>query len=191
VLAVGGEDFDLGVVGSNIASVVFEPDEPAGEAVRGELLFSVEDANLEVFPEVGGADLEADGGAGAGAGGFGNRGRIGLREENFDVDDNGFILGAMLLRGLLGAVVHPLAGLLNEKGEGARNDGRDVRAGFGPGQKNGVAIQEPGHGLVVALAEEIGFADGLVGQGSVEAKVGGVKSVAAMRIAAMGGRTAK
>ena len=53
------------------------------------------------------------------------------------------------------------------------------------------AIQEPGHGLVVALAEEIGFADGLVGQGSVEAKVGGVKSVAAMRIAAMGGGTAK
>jgi hypothetical protein len=61
VPAVGGEDFDLGVVGSNIASVVFEPDEPAGEAVRGALLFSVEDANLEVFPEVGGANLEADG----------------------------------------------------------------------------------------------------------------------------------
>jgi hypothetical protein len=96
-----------------------------------------------------------------------------LREENLDVDDNGFILGAMLLRGLLGTVVHPLAGLLNEKGEAGKEcDRRDVRAGFGPGQKNGVAIQEPGHGLVVALAEEIGFADGLVGQGSVEGEGG-------------------
>ena len=33
VLAVGREDLDLGVVGSNIFGVVFEPDEPAGETV--------------------------------------------------------------------------------------------------------------------------------------------------------------
>jgi hypothetical protein len=32
VLAVGGEDFDLGVVRSDVAGTVFEPDEPAREA---------------------------------------------------------------------------------------------------------------------------------------------------------------
>jgi hypothetical protein len=33
VLAVGGEDFDLGVVRGYVAGAVLQPDEPPGEAV--------------------------------------------------------------------------------------------------------------------------------------------------------------
>jgi len=71
-----------------------------------------------------------------------------------------------LLRTVTGGV---LAGLLDEKGERSEHgDGGDVGPGFGRRQEFCVFVEESGHSFVAALAEEIGFADGLVGQRGVE-----------------------
>src|SRR5437660_12519497 len=67
-----------------------------------------------------------------------------------------------------------LAGLLDEKSERSEeSDGRDVWAGFRRLQELCIFIEESGCGFVTALAEEVGFADSLVGQGSVEGEGGG------------------
>jgi hypothetical protein len=47
-----------------------------------------------------------------------------------------------------------------------------VRAGLGWCEIRGVPVKETSEGFIVALAEEIGFADGLIGQGAVESKGG-------------------
>jgi hypothetical protein len=52
------------------------------------------------------------------------------------------------------------------------SDGSDVGAGLGWGEIRGVLVEEAGQGFIVALAEEVGFADGLIGQGAVESKGG-------------------
>jgi hypothetical protein len=65
---------------------------------------------------------------------------------------------------LLGAVVGPLAGLLDEEREGCeKSDVIDVGTCIGRREKLGVAAEKVGHGVVVALTEEVGFADGLLG----------------------------
>ena len=76
----------------------------------------------------------------------------------------------MIESGLLGAVTGGvLAGLLDEYSERSEESDRDnVRTGFRRLQKPCVFVEESGHGFVTALAEEIGSADGLIGQGSVE-----------------------
>ena len=81
------------------------------------------------------------------------------------------ILTAVIEPGLLGAVVADvLAGELSELGERSeKGNGGDVGAGFGHGEKLNVTGQE---GCIVALAEEIGFADGLVGEGSIKGRGG-------------------
>jgi hypothetical protein len=66
-----------------------------------------------------------------------------------------------------------LAGLLDNKSERSEDsDGGDVRTGFWRLQELCIFVEESGHGLVASLAQEIGFADGLVGQGSVEGEDG-------------------
>jgi hypothetical protein len=69
--------------------------------------------------------------------------------------------------GLLRAVVTDVvAGELSELREWSKkSDGRDVGAGFGRREKLDVIGQE---GRIMALAEKIGFADGLVGERSIE-----------------------
>lgn len=72
---------------------------------------------------------------------------------------------------LLRAVIGLAAGILDEKSERReKGDGVDVRAGFGSRKKLCVFVQEGGHGIVAALAEEIRFADGLVGERRVESE---------------------
>src|SRR5713226_2996195 len=79
----------------------------------------------------------------------------------------------MIECGLLGAVVGLPTGMLNEKSERSEeSDGGDVRAGFGRRKGFCVFVEESSHGFVAALTEEIGFADGLVGQRSVEGEGG-------------------
>ncbi len=80
----------------------------------------------------------------------------------------------MIERGLLGTVTGGmLAGLLDEQCKrGEHSDGRDVRTSFRRLQELCVFIEEGGHGFVTALAEEVGFADGLVGEGRGESEGG-------------------
>lgn len=80
----------------------------------------------------------------------------------------------MIEGGLLGAVAGGvLAGLLDEKSErGEKRDGGDVRASLGKRKETCIFVEEIGHGFVVALAEEVGFADGLIGEWAVEGEGG-------------------
>jgi hypothetical protein len=89
-------------------------------------------------------------------------------------DSYEFPLIAMIERGLLGAVTgRVLAGLLDEKSERSEeSDGGNVRTSFRRREEFCVFIEKSGHSFVTPLAEEIGFANGLVGQGSVEGEGG-------------------
>src|SRR6266550_3349882 len=80
----------------------------------------------------------------------------------------------MIERGLLGAVTgRVLAGLLDEKSERSEeSDGSNVRTSFRRREEFCVFIEKSGHSFVTPLAEEIGFANGLVGQGSAEGQGG-------------------
>jgi len=88
------------------------------------------------------------------------------------LDDNsyGFLLVAVIECGLLGAVAGAvLAGELGNEGERRKEgDGSDVRAGLGRRENPGVLVEETSEGFIAPLAEEVGFANGLVGQGSVK-----------------------
>jgi hypothetical protein len=80
-----------------------------------------------------------------------------------DGDLDGLFLAAVVEKGLLRAVVaHVVAGELSGLCEGGeKNDGRNVRTGFGRWEVFGVVAEE---GCIVTLAEEIGFPNGFLGQ---------------------------
>jgi hypothetical protein len=62
-----------------------------------------------------------------------------------------------------------LTGELCKNGERREeSDGRDVRAGLGRREIPGVFVEETRKGFIAALAEEVGFADSLVGQRGVK-----------------------
>src|SRR5258708_522352 len=66
-----------------------------------------------------------------------------------------------------------MTGELSKNGERREESyGRDVRAGLGRREIPGVFVEETSKGFIAALAEEVGFANGLVGQGSVEGEGG-------------------
>jgi hypothetical protein len=92
-----------------------------------------------------------------------------------DNDSHEFSLIAMIKGCLLGTVTGGvLAGLLDEESERSEySNGGDVRTGFWRRKKLCVFVEESGHGFVTTLAEEVGFADGLVGQGRIEGEGGG------------------
>jgi hypothetical protein len=94
----------------------------------------------------------------------------------------------MVKTGLLSAVVADVTiGELCELDKWSEErDGRDIRTGFGRLEVPGVFVEEARNGSIMALTEEIGFADGLVGEGVSKEKEEGVKSKAAARSAAMG-----
>ena len=128
------------------------------------------DLNVEVFPEVIRAGDEAGGGTGTGTRGANDVSAVRIGELDLHNDSYKFGLIAMIECRLLGAVTRSvLAGLLDEKSERSEEgDGGDVRTGFRRRKESGVFVEESGHGAVMALAEEVGFADGLVGEGRVE-----------------------
>jgi len=73
-------------------------------------------------------------------------------------------LAAVIECGLLGAVAGAvLTGELGNEGERRKeSDGRDVRAGLRRRENPGVFVEETSKGFIAALAEEVGFANGLV-----------------------------
>ena len=142
-------------------------------AHRGEgpqLLVFAGDLNVEICPEIIGTGDEAGGRTGAGTGGTNDKRSIRIGKLDLNYDPYEFALVAMVERRLLSTVTGSvLAGLLDEKGEGSEESDRgDVGTRFRWQKEFRVFVEERGHRLVMALAEEIGFADGLVGQGCVE-----------------------
>jgi hypothetical protein len=146
----------------------------AGRRERFELLVLAGNLNVEILPEIVGTRDEAFSRTGGGTGGANDIRAIGSGELDLNNDSYIFGLIAMIKGGLLGAVAGSvLAGLLDEKGERSEeSNGIDVRASLGGLQELCVFVEESSHGLIAALAKEIGFANGLVGERSVEGKGG-------------------
>ena len=83
-------------------------------------------------------------------------------------------MAAVIEQGLLCAVVADVAAgelcELRERGE--KYDGRNVRTGFGRWEMPGISFEEMHNRLIMALTEEISFADGLVGERRIKGKSG-------------------
>ncbi len=160
--------------GEGAAAFVAEEIGLAGRRERFELLVFAENLNVEILPEIVGTRDEAFGRTGAGTCGTNDKRAIGIGELDLNNDSYEFALVAMIECCLLGAVAGGvLAGLLDEKRERREDgDGIDVWAGLGRRKKFCVFVEKSGHGVVAALAEEVGFADGFVGERSVEGECG-------------------
>src|SRR5258708_2458152 len=78
-----------------------------------------------------------------------------------------------LLRAVVADVVARELSGLREGGE--KNDGRNVRTGFGLREMSCVSVEETRDGLIVALTEEVRFADGFVGEGRLKPERSGRK----------------
>jgi len=169
---VFGGEIELESCAGESASAIFRADE-IGLAGRGEgteLLVFAGDLNVEIPPEVIGTRNEAGGRTGARTGGANDIRAIRTGELDLHHDSYEFALVAMIESGLLGTVTQGvLARLLDEKSERSEESDRsDVRAGFWRRKEFCVFVEESGHGVVMALAEEVSFANGLLGKGRVE-----------------------
>ena len=139
--------------------------------VGGEDLLVIKDLDLEVSPEITGPRDESRRCIGARACGRSKKCAIRRGKLDFDEDFDQLFLPEMIEAGLLSAVAaDAVLGELSELREwGEKSNGRNVGAGLGRREKLDVFAQV---GCIMALAEEIGFADGLVGQGTVESESG-------------------
>jgi hypothetical protein len=141
----------------------------APENGGGNQLVAVIHLDSEVFPEVRGTWDENGRRSGSRASRIGDESTIGCCEINLHGDLDGLFLIEVIEAGLLGTVRAETAigelGELRERGE--ERDGRDVGAGLGRREKLDVSAQE---GCIMALAEEIGFADGFVGERGIEGR---------------------
>jgi len=142
----------------------------AGRREGLELVVFAGNLNVEIFPEIIGTRNKPSWRTGAGTGGASDKRAIRIREMDLHTDSYEFALVAMIKSSLLSAVTGGvLAGLLDHKSERSEEgDGIDVRAGLRRRKEFCIFVEESSHGLVAALAEEIGFADSLVGEGRVE-----------------------
>jgi|ERR1700737_2970964 len=88
---------------------------------------------------------------------------------DFDGDLDDFRMGTIVKQRLLRAVsANVIVGGLGEcRVRGEQGDRRDVRTGFGDWEIPGIVVQEMKESLIVALAEEIGFANGFIGERSI------------------------
>jgi hypothetical protein len=172
---VFGREVELKSGAGERAAAVLGADEIglAGRRESPKLFVVAGDLHVEVFPEVIGTRDQADGRTGAGARGARDIRAIRISELDLHDDSYEFGLIAMIERGLLSAVVGLPAGMLDEKGERSQESDRgDARTGLWRLQELCVFVEESGHSFVMALAEKVGFPDGLVGQRSVESEGG-------------------
>src|SRR5467141_4802573 len=187
LVAFGRIDIDGGGIGGEVFGGEFKLEGGAGERAtttilrtdvvrlarrteRLECFVANEDLDIEIFPKVVGTRGETNWRTRARARRARNVGGIGIRQKDLDDDFYGFLLAAVIECGLLGAVAGALfTGELGNEGERRKqSDGRDVGAGLGRRENPGVLVEETSKGFIAPLAEEVGFANGLVGQGSVK-----------------------
>jgi len=146
----------------------------AVKVVGSEGLAGVINLNLEVSPEVAGARDQCLRRAGEPV----RRGRdepaIRIRQLDFNEDEHEFFLTAMIVQRLLRAVVADVpVGVFHKLDEGRQeSDGRNIRTRLGRREILDVFAQYRRVSSVVALAEEISFTDGLVGEGCVKGRSG-------------------
>jgi hypothetical protein len=142
----------------------------AGGSKGSEFAVFAENLNVKIFPKVEGTRGETRRRAGAGARRTRNVGGIGIREKDLNDDFHGFRLAAVIERGLLRAVARAVLTreLGRESERGKESNGSDMWASLGWGEVFGVFVKETSEGFIAALAEEVGFADGLVGKRGVE-----------------------
>lgn len=159
----GGADEDAAAF---VADVVGSP----GERSRIEEFVAVKDCDIEVAPEISGTRDKRGVVLRGGAGISGNHGDVGVGEANGDLDLDRFpqmaVIKLSLLRTVVGGLLAGEKNSLSERSEAG--DEGDVRSGTRNGQLLRVFFEGFGKGFVVALAEEVGFADGLFGERSVE-----------------------
>src|SRR4029077_11837160 len=97
------------------------------------------------------------------------QGAVGVSE--FDGDSHAEAVSnlAIVTSGVLGAVAEgALTGKLDGFGVGSKQfDSRNPGTGFGNGEMAAVFVEKFGGLFIAALAEEIGFADGLIRQGTI------------------------
>jgi len=181
-VAFGGNDFDGDRVGDECANGKLQIDGSASRTARAIAATSVERAasdvggrknlvtvrylDAKVSPEIIVARDERGRRGCSRALRIRDHGAVGISQIDFDSNLDELLLAAMIQQGLLRTVVPDvIAGDLGKLREGSeKSNGGDVRAGLGPREKFDVIAQE---GRVVALAEEISFADGFVGKRSV------------------------
>ena len=139
-----------------------------------ELLVFVENLDEKILPKIIGAQSITDGRAGPGAGRARNYCAIGWSKLNLHQDSDNLRLAAMIELGLLGAVVHrALAGQLGEESKRRQeSDRRNVWARVGRREESHVFAEKLSEVLVIALAEEIGLANGFGREGSVKSEGG-------------------
>jgi len=181
-----GDNLDSGGIGDERLGTKIEFEGSAGHSARAtastivsraavkvvgsEELAAVINLNLEISPEVTGARDQRLRRAGEPV----RRGRdkpaIGIRELDFNEDEHEFFLAAVIVQRLLRAVVADVSvGVLHKLNEGRQEgDGRNIRTGLGRREILDVFAQYRRVSSVVALAEEISFTDGLVGERSVK-----------------------
>src|ERR1700674_3535851 len=129
-------------------------------------LIPFENLYLKILPEIVGPELVRLKPDRARRSGLGTDGAIRAGEKDFDGDFDGFRMRTVIQRGLLRAVVSAeRVRVVNELGERREKcDRTDVGTGFWRRNVLGIFVKEAREGSVVALAEEIGFADGFVGE---------------------------
>src|SRR5258708_7964051 len=133
-------------------------------------LIPFENLYLKILPEIVGPELVRLRCARASRCGGGDDGAVGVGKKDFDGDFDGFLMAAVIQCGLLLAVVSDervrIVNELSKRGE--KCDRADIRTGFWRWQALGIFVEETHERTVMALAEEIGFADGFVRQRGVE-----------------------
>jgi len=130
---------------------------------------AIKKAVREILPKIGGAEGVAVCSGGTVFGFLLDCIAISGGEINGDGDAKGVAKSAILLRGILSAVAESaLAGKIHDFGVGSEKlDGGDPRPGFRRGKVLTIFLEELLSDFIVALAEEIGFANGFVGKGHV------------------------
>src|SRR6266852_6243727 len=133
-------------------------------------LIPFENLYLKILPEIVGPELVRLRCARASRCGGGDDGAVGVGKKDFDGDFDGFLMAAVIQCGLLRAVVSDervrIVNELSERGE--QCDRANIRTGFWRREVLGIFVKEARECAIVALAEEIGFADGFVRQRGVE-----------------------
>jgi len=142
----------------------------AVKVVGSEELAAVINLNLEVSPEVTGAGHQRLRRAGEPVRRGRDKSAIRIGQLDFNEDEYEFFLAAVIVQRLLRAVVADVpVGVLHKLDEGRQeSDGRNIRTGLGRREILDVFAQYRRVSSVVALAEEISFTDGLVGERSVK-----------------------